>query len=354
MIKKIITITLFIFFVAFLVVAGFLGYAAITTYHPSDIEKIDISGKSSKDLNTTDTIKILSWNVGYCGLGESEDCYFDGGKNVIAKSKDEVNDNFTKIRNNIVGINPDVIFLQEVDIKSKRSYKIDEKEEFEEGLGKDLYKSTFAINYKAGMVPYPFPTMLGEVKAGIQTFSKYDISESTRIQLHIPFSWPMSMLNLKRCLLISRVKVNNKELVLINLHLEAYDDGEGRKAQLDMLKEYMDKEVEKGNYVIVGGDFNQTFSNSNYSKYPYYDGNWQQGVIETSEFSNFNLYMDNTYPTCRLLDKPYKDSDKSKFQYYMIDGFMVSKNINVLEVNTINYDFVNSDHNPVVMNVKLG
>ena len=58
-----------------------------------------------------------------------------------------------------------------------------------------------------------------------------------------------------------RIDVNetDKQLVIINLHLEAYDDGSAREKQMKVLKDIMVKEYEKGNYVIVGGDFNQTF-----------------------------------------------------------------------------------------------
>ena len=51
----------------------------------------------------------------------------------------------------------------------------------------------------------------------------------------------------------------DKELVLINFHLEAYDSGEGKIAQSKMLAEKLESEYQQGNYVIAGGDFNQTF-----------------------------------------------------------------------------------------------
>ena len=43
---------------------------------------------------------------------------------------------------------------------------------------------------------------------------------------------------------------SDKELVLINLHLEAYDEGEGKIAQTKMLKEIMQGEVEAEEYRI--------------------------------------------------------------------------------------------------------
>ena len=44
------------------------------------------------------------------------------------------------------------------------------------------------------------------------------------------------------------IEGSDKELVMINLHLEAYDDGEGKAKQLAMLMDRMQEEVDKGNY----------------------------------------------------------------------------------------------------------
>ena len=150
---------------------------------------------------------------------------------------------------------------------------------------------------------------------------------------------------------------SDKELVLINLHLEAYDSGEGKIAQTKRLKQVLMDEVEKGNYVIAGGDFNQTFSNADISKYAALDGVWQAGYIDVSEYGDdFKFLTDSDEPTCRSLDKVLADAqskDYSDFQYYVIDGYIVSKNIEVEQVYTDNLGFVCSDHNPLIMDFKL-
>ena len=63
--------------------------------------------------------------------------------------------------------------------------------------------------------------------------------------------------------------------------------------------------------------------------------------------------MDNSTPSCRYLDMVYEGADKMTFQYYLIDGFIVSKNMDVNYYFTIGQDFKNSDHNPVVLSVNL-
>ena len=189
--------------------------------------------------------------------------------------------------------------------------------------------------------------------------SAYKLSSAQRYALPCPFTWPLRTINLKRCLEIMRAPINgsDKELVLINLHLEAYDEGEGKIAQTNMLKEIMQGEVEKGNYVIVAGDFNQTFSNTDVSMYPCLEGMWESGLINEEEFGNsIEFYADNSVPTCRSLDRSLVDApekDPQHFQYYMLDGYIVSSNVEVKEVKTLDLGFKNSDHNPVVLNFVL-
>ena len=74
----------------------------------------------------------------------------------------------------------------------------------------------------------------------------------------------------------------------------------------------------------------------------------------SAEAMDWQLLMDDSEPSCRSLDKPYvAGSDPKEFQHYVIDGFIVSDNIEVEDLSTINLGFKNSDHNPVTMQVTL-
>ena len=337
----------------FIVVGGFLIFAAATELKVKPVENVLITGNSSKTIATTDTFKVLSWNVGYCGLGEEADFFMDGGKAVRAISLEKVQENALALKNEVASLSPDVVFMQEIDSSSSRSYKFNEVDYFRNELDSSVYKSSYALNYKAGYIPYPIPT-LGKVESGILTLSKFNVTEASRIQLPISFSWPMSMVNLKRCLLVNRVPLSDvdKELVLVNLHLEAYDEGEGKIAQTRMLRDFIEAEYEKGNYVIAGGDFNQSFTNEDLTKYPTYGNNWKSPLIDQSTFTNSTFYNDNSVPSCRLLNMPYKGADPLTFQYYMLDGFICSNNLTVT-VETLQRNFKNTDHNPVLLNVQF-
>ena len=332
---------------------GILLYLTVVEFNPEASEPIAVTGNSSRTLKTGDSIKILSWNVGYGGLGAEADFFMDGGHDVTTYNKDGVEDNIFGISDIVSDLQPDIAVYQEVDLDSARSYHFNEAEELTKVFSNS--QSSFANNFLVDFVPYPIPP-IGKVSSGILTDSQFEISDSTRLSLPCPFGWPLRVGNLKRCLLVSRIPLANsdKELVIVNLHLEAYDSGEGKIAQTKQLLQVLQDEYKKGNYVIAAGDFNQTFSNVDLSNYPVYEGKWEAGKIETSDFGNdFTLAMDDTAPSCRSLDQVYAGADISTFQFYVIDGFICSKNVSIRSVETKDYDFQYSDHNPVVLEATL-
>ena len=335
-----------------------LGLLSILEYRPKPEEPIEViaspTGAAKESISTDEDLTVMTWNVGYCGLSETADFFMDGGKSVTSQDEDSVKNNLLNIERIVGEADPDVVYFQEIDRDSTRSYGIDQIKDITENAFADN-DASFANNFKVLFIPYPIPP-IGHVDGGILTSSKYAISDSTRVSLPCPFTWPVRTINLKRCIDISRVPVadSDKEVVFINLHLEAYDDGEGKIAQTKQLADIMKAEFDKGNYVIAGGDFNQTFSSVDTSMYPVQgEGMWQSGILDEDVFSDdFMFVMDNSTPSCRSLDRPYEPTD-DHFQYYLIDGFIISKNLAVENVETMDEGFKYTDHNPVKITVSF-
>ena len=357
--KKILKTVGIILVVLVLCVAALFGYLTATEFKPGPEEAEEVSKGAGRTVTAGDTISIMTWNIGYGALGDNADFFMDGGKGVRTADKERVQSNLDGILSGIEEADPDILLLQEVDRDSARSYHRDEADLIRSGLSTSggalaACDSTFSTNYKVAFVPYPVPP-IGKVDSGILTLSSVGIESAERIQLPCPFSWPVRLGNLKRCLNISYIPLegSSKMLVLVNLHLEAYDSGEGKAAQTEMLSGILQKEADAGNYVIAGGDFNQVFSSVDTSMYPTFEGNWQCGLIDEEAFDpSLQFEMDNTHPTCRSLDRPLdtaEETDPEHFQYYMIDGFIVSGNLKVVSLETLDKGFSCTDHNPVLM-----
>ena len=345
--KKIVKTVGIILLVILLIFAAALGYLTAREYRPQAKEAIK-TAESGKIPERKETVTVVTYNTGYAGLSKEEDFFMDGGSGVRPESEELVRQNLRGIASILKELDADAYFLQEVDRDSRRSYYIDEKAFYENEL--DL-QGLFARNFKCDFVPYPLPP-IGKVDSGLVTMTELHVKEASRISLPESFQWPVKTCNLKRCMLESRIPVEgtDKELVLINFHLEAYDSGEGKIAQSRFLAEKLAEEYEKGNYVIAGGDFNQTFDGID--AYPVLDReNWAPGTIGKEDLpQGFSFAVSDAVPTCRLLNAPYSGNYQDS-QVYVLDGFLVSDNLKVLRVENIDTGFAYSDHQPVRLQV---
>lgn len=352
-------------------VGGFVGYLSIKEYKPDEVEEIDLNKLPNSETEVIieplyfsgDTLSILSYNTGYSGLGDNADFFMDGGKEVCSTDEERMKQNMNDILSTIQSAKTDFVFLQEVDIDSSRSYGVNQAEFYRDEMNKAHgVDFAFAYNYSCPFVPYPLPP-IGKVNSGILTLSNYTMKDSSRYSLPCPFSWPISAANLKRCITVTHIPIANstdplavseKMLTLVNLHLEAYDDGEGKEAQTKLLISILEEEYKKGDYVIAGGDFNQTFPGA-LDKYPTKNEElWTPGTLENDILpEGWRFAYDLETPTCRLLNMPY-DKDNEETQFYVIDGFILSPNVQLVGVEAIDMQFKPSDHNPVRLDVKLG
>ena len=100
------------------------------------------------------------------------------------------------------------------------------------------------------------------------------------------------------------------------------------------------------------GDFNQIIKGE--EKYPLRKSkNWTPGLLEKESLPpHFSIAADDTFPTCRLLDRPY-DGSMEKGRVYVLDGFLVSDNLQISGVTVVNTDFVYTDHQPVMLEIRF-
>lgn len=325
-----------------------ITYFSYYDYKPNIVEKSKIIKNQSinKELDKT-VINLLIWNIGFGALGSEVDYFTAGGKMSVANSKEYVKKNLDGIVKLMRAKRIDFYLLQEVDILSKRSCYIDEYK-----FLMDVFKksnSVFASNYIVKYIPYPFFNTLGKVTSGLVTLSKYNIDCAYRYTLPGNYIWPVRTVMPDRCILVTEcnIKHTDKKLVLINIHNSAFDsNGKLRKQQIGFIKKYMLERYKQGNYIIVGGDWNFIF-----------DKKPRAHVLKTDEFipyewkpADWKWAVDYKISTNRKLNAPY---NKKLTRVKIIDGYLVSPNIDIVEVKGINHEFKFSDHNPVYMKVKL-
>jgi endonuclease/exonuclease/phosphatase family metal-dependent hydrolase len=244
----------------------------------------------------------------------------------------------------------DIILLQEVDVKSKRSYRINEVQQFTDALKE--YSAYYSKNYDVFFVPVPPAHPMGAVNSGLLSLSRINPATIVRYTFPGQYGWPKRLFMLDRCFMIMRFPVSNgKELLVINTHNEAYDDGSIRDQQMSYLKEFLLSEYKKGNYVLVGGDWNQCP--------PGFAPQFSEDVFDTLNNKGVEInYLPNEWQwvysaataTNRRLDIAYSIG---RTLTTVIDYFLLSPNIKPLACKTTDLKFENSDHQPVSVKIAL-
>jgi endonuclease/exonuclease/phosphatase family metal-dependent hydrolase len=325
-----------------------LLYFSLNKYNPEEKQVIDTN--SSPEIIQKNTFDLLIWNIGYCGLGEDMSFFYDGGSQVRT-FKSTTLENLRRIKEQLNKFkDADFILLQEVDIASKRSYHINQFEELNKHF-KDL-KGYFAMNYNVRFIPVPPTEPLGQVQSGLALFSRYQPREVIRFDYPGKYRWPKSVFMLDRCFIVSRYILNQgKNLVVINTHNSAYDQGQLKEKEMLYLKEFLINEYNKGNFVIAGGDWNQypPGTESLTGNENLYDLEGTSTISSDFMPRGWKWIYDAEKPTNRSLKRPYNKKTKTK----VIDFYLASPNIVSLKVKTIDLDFRNSDHQPVFLRMKL-
>lgn len=355
---KIITFLSILFFSYIIIV---LVYGTATDYQPEKVIELTSNNVAKTAIASDSTFTFMTWNVGYGGLGKESNFFFDnnhfyisGGKMVVSPEKSVIK-NIEGSAQFIKQEPVDIYLLQEVDVAANRSYYINQFEEISKKIPD--YEAIFSTNYKVGYVPVPIFEpwrSYGAALSGLATYSKFKPTKSTRLQLPGSFDWPDYIFQLDRCAAVHRYDLQNgKQLIVINIHNTAYDKGGVmKKQQMDFLKGILLEEYSKGNYVVAGGDWNQCppgFAFDSFRKTT--RKNKPEFNINPAYLpADWQWVYDPKVPTNRRMKNIY---DKEKTFVTLIDYFLVSPNLEVLNVEGKHLHFEYSDHQPVVMEVKI-
>ena len=354
--KKLIKIILVLILIVVVIAAAYFAYVFFSWHRLGDDIALEVKGASTEEkVPVGESLRMTSWNIGFGAYEDDYGFFMDGGTQSWAWSKERLMTNLSRIAAKLTDQRSDIAIVQEVDTNGTRTYHVDERDAITAAFYG--YQHIYAQNYDSPFLFYPITQPHGSNKAGIMTFSRFEISSAVRKELPIEDSL-MKLLDLDRCYSKSRMKTSNgKELIVYNFHLSAYtSDGTIANEQLRLLLEDIQAEYEQGNYCIAGGDFNKDIlgDSSKWFGKSDIEYSWAQpipdGLLDKYSVKLIApLDEKDPVPSCRNADGPYHQG-----QYVLtIDGFMVTDNIDVEKSAVVDYQFKFSDHNPVEMNFKL-
>jgi endonuclease/exonuclease/phosphatase family metal-dependent hydrolase len=282
-------------------------------------------------------LEILSWNLGFGGLGEGAEFYPDGGRRLIPSSRRDVLRYVAGIGAFLGRAEADLFLLQEVARPSAVNRRVDLLAELSARLpGRWLTWSP--------EVSIPFP----RVSVGPATFARGPPRAVERVTLPGAKRWYAYHL------LVARFPVAGAagELVLANVHLSAFDENASlRRRQLESVTAFLLAEALRGNWVVLGGDWNlllaeTRFPHTTAERYLF----WVHPLPDGFPPPGWRLVVDDKVPTVRTLERPYARGENYTA---VIDGFVVSPNVTVLEVRNADLGFRFSDHQPVLARLRL-
>ena len=325
----------------------FALYIIASEFKPAPIEESE-EIRNTRDFKFEEIKTITTFNLGYCSLDKDQDFFLESGMDSKRITRDKTFDNLISLTSIIKELNSDFIILQEVDTHGSRSSNINQVEHITTEMGK--YNLFFAYNYRAKFVPVPLFHPMGSAHSGLLTLSKKKFLNSTRISLEGQEEFPKSMFYPKRCMVVNEFQINrNKKLYVINIHLSAYDkDGMYRSKQIAHILKYITNIYdERENCIIVGGDFNLLLDKKKYQDdLP----DWVNVLPNELYDSNFRIVFDKEANTVRSDDTPYV---KGRNFETIIDGYIISPNLTVSNVETHDLGFEFTDHNPVTLSFKV-
>jgi len=281
-----------------------------------------------------DTLSVVSYNIGY----------LSGMNNNISVKPDLqfYDQNLNKVKALFKKYHPSFIGFQEIDFYSNRSFYRNQLDSIASYSGYNY--GAEAINWDKKYIPFPYwpPSVhFGRMLSGQGILSQFPIIENKRIVLPKPEDNPFyfNAFYLDRLIQISKIKVGDRTLILINIHLEAFDKNT-RECQAEILKDYVFEYIDQYPLLLIG-DFN--------CRPPFkgVDTNFENTIRSMMNISGMvtaiteEVYIEDParYLTFSS-DAPYEKLDYIFYNYKFIEK---------LDAGTIHEADMVSDHLPVYM-----
>ncbi|MBD5131265.1 MAG: endonuclease [Clostridiales bacterium] len=355
-----------------LLIIGYVAYVALQYYRIPDKLQLEITNNRESAVRTEVEYTVVSYNLGFGAYSPEYTFFMDTG---VMNDGTEVVGTYAKgmnkadVQKNVTGqmtvskqLDADFYFFQEADRPSDRSYNIDMVANAQNAFAE--YGSTYAQNFHTARLYYPFNDPIGTIDAGLVTLSRYKMDSAVRRSFPITDAFIDKLFDLDRCFAVHYLPIegSDKKLTLFDLHMSAYDEGGTIRAkQLEMLNAVLKEERDNGNYVIAGGDFNHCLIADEFEtdelafkhfKSEQQTPDWvKSSVLHKRELtSGYSIAASKEVSTCRGADIPYTEGVNF---CTVIDGFIVSDNIKIIDEQTVDTQYAYSDHNPVIMTFAL-
>ncbi len=319
-------------------------------WKPPALSMTPVSGRAELSPVAPERLRLMTWNIGYAALGRDADFFMDGGHSVRPSHAGQIRRNLDAVIRELRREPSDVVLLQEVDRRARRSYGVDEVGMVIDALPN--HASSRAANFVVPWVPVPLLNPIGNVDSGLLSLSQVDLRLARRHSLPGQHPWPVRVFHLKRCVHELRLRdAFGPDWIVLHLHLSAFDaDGQLRRQQLAYLHTTMLELHELGHPVVVGGDWNHTPPGLDGASFPHRDvqPEWLRSIPADWTPAGWTWAVDPSTPTVRALDQPYVPGHTF---VGTVDAFLLSPRVELHSVAARSLGFAHTDHHPLRVTV---
>jgi len=287
---------------------------------------------------------VMTWNIGYAGLGEESDFKADGGEMLRPPGKDVVKKNLTGIQSVLRETQPDVALMQELAGPGFLTMGVDVLGGVKAALPD--YSMFFSSDIRTRFFPGPF-----SLKHGLGTFSKVAHAPTEIVRIAEEPGTIMGFIKRRYHVQVTEMDVSGQPWVLINVHLSAFDEGANtRMTQVREVLDLADSYYQQGKAVVVGGDWNMRLAPTDYA-YTADDSAqfWIHDFPREELKPGWQLAADTTVPSVRTNEQPYESGRNYTTN---IDGLLLSPNVVLESAKGVDLGFKYTDHQPVVFTLR--
>jgi endonuclease/exonuclease/phosphatase family metal-dependent hydrolase len=331
-------------------VTGFYLWASQGSYPGRDYAQT-FTTDAPKPEPGQDRFTVVSYNIGY----------LSGATNnlAVARSQALFDQNLQNAIATLGPLKADFIALQEIDLDSRRSYYVNQVTALAENLS--FAHRGIAVNWDKNYVPFPYwppSAHFGKILSAQAVLSRYPITEQERFVLEPVASKPFfyKALYLDRLAQVTKVDIDGKPLVLVNVHLEAFDFTT-RLNQARIVTQIAEAYA-KDHPVLLVGDFNSALNRSFDTPKEALSG--KEGQDELQSEIPYAINLIEASPQFASVVPPEQWSEPQQLTYpadapqYKLDYiFYTPDSLELVEAGVVTGANQASDHLPIRATFKL-
>lgn len=326
-------------------ILGIGAYVAIVIY--ANRHTRPLTGPVPASANVSDlpvakpTLSVMTWNIGFAGLGKDADLIADNGKSLRALGAGDITLAAERIADRLAAARTDMICLQENAEAGFLTRGVPVRRMIDTALGNRQN------HYWCDMKTVAVPRLL-KIDHGMSVHSGVSLGQCLAETFPQDDIYHLGVLKKHYGALIcrSRIEGSDREWVIFNVHLSAFDEGgAARQQQFARLMDLATAEYTQQNFVVIAGDWNMRLAPT---EFPHQadrkQASWMTDFPLEMLPNDWQLAVDRTAPSVRSLNEPYAAGRNFRT---IVDGFVYSPNVTLKEVRTADLEFELSDHNPV-------